>query len=38
MECITCHQPHDWKVDQEAAKETCTMCHDYKDPDTFLQR
>ncbi len=36
MECITCHHPHSWKVNKTSAQETCTMCHDYKDPDSFL--
>jgi hypothetical protein len=36
MECITCHHPHSWKVSKTSAQETCTMCHDYKDPDSFL--
>ena len=37
-ECNTCHEPHGWVVTEENAQEICTMCHDYKDPDTFLQR
>ncbi len=38
MECIQCHKPHEWKVNKEVAQETCTMCHEYKDPDLFLSR
>jgi len=37
-ECTLCHKPHEWKVTQEAAKETCAQCHNYKAPDLFLRK
>jgi nitrate/TMAO reductase-like tetraheme cytochrome c subunit len=37
MECSQCHQKHVWSVSEEQAKVTCTMCHDYKDPMSFIQ-
>jgi predicted CXXCH cytochrome family protein len=35
--CIMCHKPHEWKITKAAAKETCTQCHGYKNPDDFLK-
>ncbi|MEC4686590.1 MAG: cytochrome c3 family protein [Nitrospirota bacterium] len=36
LECKTCHLPHSWRVTKEQAKTTCTKCHEYRDPLTFI--
>jgi nitrate/TMAO reductase-like tetraheme cytochrome c subunit len=37
LECKKCHKPHGWKVTPEQAKKDCVMCHDYKDPESFIR-
>ncbi len=36
IECKTCHKPHSWRVTKEQAKTTCTQCHEYREPLTFI--
>ncbi len=36
IKCTMCHKPHLWKVTKTAAREICSQCHPYKDPDLFL--
>ncbi len=36
MKCKQCHKPHVWTVTTEQAKKECVMCHDYKEPKSFL--
>lgn len=37
LECKQCHKPHTWRVTPEQAKKDCVMCHDYKEPESFLR-
>lgn len=37
LQCKNCHKPHVWKVTPEQAKKDCVQCHEYKDPQLFLQ-
>jgi hypothetical protein len=34
--CESCHRPHSWRVTKEQAKETCTQCHAYRSPESYL--
>ncbi|HEB76469.1 MAG TPA: hypothetical protein ENJ04_08980 [Nitrospirae bacterium] len=36
IECKTCHKPHSWRVTKEQAQTTCTQCHGYREPLTFI--
>ncbi len=34
--CKKCHKPHIWNVTKKQARKDCILCHDYKDPATFI--
>ncbi len=36
LECLDCHQPHEWVIEKENAKGLCDKCHKLKDPITFI--
>ncbi len=36
LECTNCHLPHSWRVTKKQAKTTCTQCHKYRDPLSFI--
>ncbi len=36
LSCTKCHKPHAWRVTNEQAKTTCTQCHGYKKPSSFV--
>jgi cytochrome c nitrite reductase small subunit len=37
MVCTDCHIKHVWTVTKAQAKETCTQCHAYRSPESFLR-
>ena len=37
LKCVDCHKPHIWRITPEQAKTTCTKCHEYRDPKTFIR-
>jgi hypothetical protein len=38
LDCSQCHKPHLWRVTDEQAKITCTVCHEYRSPAQYLRR
>jgi hypothetical protein len=36
LECLDCHNPHGWTIQNENAKGLCDKCHPLKDPVTFI--
>jgi len=36
LSCTKCHKPHAWRVTKKQAKTTCTQCHGYKKPSSFI--
>ncbi|MDA8099956.1 MAG: cytochrome c3 family protein [Nitrospiraceae bacterium] len=36
MQCKHYHKPHLWKVTEASAKKTCSQCHEYRSPKSFL--
>ncbi len=37
MQCKDCHKPHLWKVTGASAKKICVTCHEYRNPNLFLE-
>ncbi len=37
MKCTDCHKPHLWKVSKAEAKKVCVTCHEYRNPQLFLE-
>jgi hypothetical protein len=37
LDCNQCHRPHNWTVTEKQAKETCTGCHEYRNPESFIK-
>jgi len=37
MKCVDCHEPHEWRVTKEKAKQKCTSCHEYRNPMNFIK-
>ncbi|MGE5893506.1 MAG: cytochrome c3 family protein [bacterium] len=37
MKCVQCHKPHSWRVTPKVARESCTSCHEYREPMRFIK-
>jgi hypothetical protein len=38
MQCKDCHKPHMWRVTPASAKQLCAQCHEYKSPNSFIEK
>ncbi len=36
LECLDCHKPHEWVVEEKNASGLCDKCHKLKDPVSFI--
>jgi len=38
MQCKDCHKPHMWRVSPASAKQLCVQCHEYRSPNSFIEK